>query len=186
MKHSKILLCLLFLLSGCSGSKDTMDTAMRLRAELLGATELRFRCSVIADYGDQIHTFKMDCFGNERGDIQFTVAEPESISGITGLIEEKGGKFTFDDKVLFFPLLVDNQLSPVCAPWIFLKALQSGYIRSVGKEDNFLRLTVDDTYADETLQMDVWITEEKSPVRADILYDGKRLLSLEIENFHIQ
>ena len=88
--------------------------------------------------------------------------------------------------MLFFPLLADDQLSPVCAPWIFLKALRTGYICHVGLEDGFLRLTLDDTYDDDALQMDVWVTGERSPARADILYDGKRILSLEIEKYDIR
>lgn len=186
MKRVGLLGCLMFLLSGCSLENSEMDSAMELRSKLLAASEVAFRASIVADYGDQIHTFEMDCQGNNQGDVVFTVTEPETISGITGTISEEGGKLTFDDKALFFELLTDDQLSPVSAPWIFLRTLRSGYILSAGMEDDLLRLTIDDSYEEDALQLDIWLEENEIPIRGDILYDGKRILSLDIKNFDIR
>jgi len=186
MKYVGLLTCMVFLLSGCTLGNTEMDRAMDLRSQLLAASEVTFHAAVVADYGDQIHRFGMDCTGNSQGDVQFAVTEPETISGITGTVSEEGGKLTFDDKALFFELLTDDQLSPVSAPWIFLRTIRSGYIRSAGMEDDLLRLTIDDSYDEDALQLDIWLENEHVPVRADILYDGKRILSLDIENFDIQ
>ena len=186
MKRSGLLLCVLMLLSGCSMKNDDMERMLSLRSELLAATEVSFRCSVVADYGNQIHSFSMDCMGDGKGDVRFVVAAPETISGIEGTIAQDAGRLTFDDEVLFFELLTDNQLSPISAPWIFLKTLRGGYIRTAGKEGDLLRLTIDDSYDEDALQMDIWVDNEDIPIRGDILYDGKRILSLEIENFNIR
>lgn len=182
MKCVVLLLCLLVLISGCSMENDAMERAVDFRSELLSASEVSFHSAVVADYGDKIHSFGMDCQGNNQGEICFSVTEPETITGITGRISDDGGKLTFDDKVLFFGLLTDDQLSPVSAPWIILRSLRSGYIRSAGREGEYLRLSIDDSY-DDVLEVDVWMSEDKRPVRGDILYDGKRILSMDIENF---
>ena len=88
-----------------------------------------------------------------------------------------------DETALCFPLLTDGQLSPASAPWIFLKTLRSGYLTSACMEDEMLRLTMDDTYEENALHLDIWLDGERIPVRADILYDGRRILSVEVEDF---
>jgi hypothetical protein len=87
------------------------------------------------------------------------------------------------DKVIAFDLLADGQLSPVSAPWVFMKALRSGYLTSCGKEGEYLRLAVDDSYADDALHLDIWLGEGDLPVRAEILWQGSRVLSMEVGNF---
>lgn len=186
MKYVGLAMCFVLLLSGCSFGESEMDKALDLRAQVLAASEVSFHAHIVADYGDQLHTFSMNCSGNGQGDMQFAVTEPETISGITGTISEEGGKLTFDDKALFFELLTDDQLSPVSAPWIFLRTIRSGYIRSAGMEGEYLRLTIDDSYEEDALQLDIWTDENNLPVRTDILYDGKRILSLDIEEFDIR
>jgi len=186
VKYVWLFVCVMLMLCGCMLGSSDMDRAMELRTQVLSAEAVTFRASVVADYGDEIHSFGMDCVGDRNGNVQFTVTMPESISGITGSISDDGGKLTFDDKVLFFELLTDEQLSPVSAPWILLRTLRSGYIRSVGKDGEYFRLTIDDSYDEDALQMDIWVDESDLPFRADVLYDGKRILSLDIENFVIQ
>ena len=93
---------------------------------------------------------------------------------------------TFDDTVLFFDSMADDQISPISAPWVFLKTLRSGYLTSAGTEEEFLRLTINDTYEDDALQLDVWLGEGDVPVRCEILYDERRILSLTVTNFQIR
>ena len=186
MLRAGLLLCIAVFLSGCTMGNDEMDRVMMLRADLLAASEVNFQAKITADYGDKMHVFTMDCAGDSQGDVQFAVTDPETISGITGIISEDTGRLTFDNKVLFFGLLVDDQLSPVSAPWIFLRTLRSGYIRSVGMEGDMTRITLDDSFDKDALQLDIWLDEEDVPIRGEILFDGRRILSLDIEKFHIR
>ena len=48
-----------------------------------------------------------------------------------------------------------------------------------------VRLTIDESYEDNALTMDVWLDAGDNPVRAELLYDGRRILTLIIENFQI-
>ena len=63
--------------------------------------------------------------------------------------------------------------------------MRSGYLTSAGMEGDLLRLTIDDSYEEDALTLDIWLNEQDIPIRAEILYDGRRILTLEIENFQI-
>lgn len=158
---------------------------MALRSRLLKASSCAFDAAVTADYGDALYEFNMACQADDRGDVTFTVSEPESISGIRGIISSKGGQLTFDDTALAFDLMADGQVSPVSAPWLLLKTLRGGYLTAAGMEGELLRLTMDDSYADDALQLDIWLDGENLPVRAEVLYGGRRILTVNVTNFQI-
>lgn len=185
MKRTGILLLLVLLLSGCTGVRREIERGMQLRAKLLAAQGCSFDAEVTADYGDKIYTFTMICSADSRGNLAFTVSEPETIEGITGTISDEGGALTFDDTALQFDLMADDQISPVSAPWILLKTLRGGYLTSAAVEEELLRLTIDDSYEEDALQLDIWLNSEDIPVRSEILYDGRRILSLTVSNFQI-
>ena len=110
-----------------------MEQALQLREQLLHCEACTFQAEITADYGDQLHRFVVDCRGDREGNLQFTVLEPESISGITGEIHALGGRLTFSDTAIGFPMMADEMLSPVSAPWVLLKSLCSGYMHACGK-----------------------------------------------------
>ena len=183
MKIIAVLLALLCL-SGC-GSKDAeLERAMNLRAKLL-TSAVSFDAEITADYGSEIHTFSVYCQGDSQGNLGFRVTAPESIADITGRIEAGEGKLTYRDTVLAFPLLAEDQLSPVSAPWIFYTTLRGGYLTAAGMEEDLLRLTIDDSYREDALTVDIWLDGMDTPVRAEILYDGRRILTLLIKNFQM-
>ena len=168
--------------SGCEMENRPLNQAMIFREELLSSANCSFSAEVTADYGDSINRFSMDCIGDSAGNLSFEVTQPESISGIRGMISAEGGHIEFEDHALYLPLLTDDLLTPASAPWIFLKTLRSGYITSACEEDARLRVTINDSYADDALMLDVWFEQEK-PVRADILHEGKRILALNVDMF---
>ena len=185
MKKLSVLLIVLLFLGGCSGKQEELERAMTLRAKLL-ASECSFDAKITADYGDKLYVFAMACQGDSRGNLTFTVTEPESIAGITGIISQDGGRLTFDDMALAFPLMADDQLTPVSAPWIFLKTLRGGYLTSANTEEELLHLTIDDSYEEDALQLDIWLDGQNLPVQSDILYDGRRILTVQVSNFTLQ
>ena len=156
---------------------------MDFRSKLLTAQGCRFEANITADYGNELYSFAISCQADKMGSVTFEVSGPESLSGIKGQLSDNGGTLTFDDAALCFPLLTDDQLSPVSAPWIFLKTLRSGYLTSSCMEDGKLRLSMDDSYEEDALHLDIWMDENTVPIRADILYDEKRILSLAVIDF---
>ena len=185
MKKLAALMITLVILSGCTGKRNEMDRAMNLRAALLGSEGCSFTAHICADYGDELHEFSLYCEGMNNGDLGFRVEQPETISGVTGRFKGKEGALTFDDVVLAFPLLADGQVTPVSGPWLFLKTLLGGYLTACNQEEDYLHLTIDDSYEEDALQLEIWLNGEDIPVRAEILYDERRILTMQIENFVI-
>ena len=185
MKKRLIFLVTILLLCGCSRGNDQFDRAMSLRTGLLNANGCSFVAQVTADFTDKTYTFTMRCQSDQEGNIQFEVLEPSYISGITGSIRYDGGKLTFDDTALAFELQADGLMSPVSAPWVLVRALRGGYVRSCGREDGLLRLTVDDSYEEDALMLDIWVGEENAPVQADIYENNRRILTLVISDYQL-
>ncbi len=183
----KMCLCILsvlsLFLSACQQRNVGYDQVLALRSRLQSCQSCTFQAEVTADYGDEIYTFHLDCRSDASGDLYFTVTEPEAIAGISGVISDSAGNLTFDDQLLAFPMLADGQLTPVSAPWLFLKALRSGYIRSCGQWENGYTAIIDDSYAQDSMQVDIWLSQECVPCAAEILWGGRRILSLSVEDF---
>ena len=181
MKRLFILLIAVLTLSGCSG--DTTDTALRVRQQIYNSGGCTFTAVVTADYGDSLYEFEMECQTDASGDLHFYVVSPQTIQGITGYIRDKGGELTFDDQVLAFELLADGQITPVSAPWIVMRTLRSGYLNGVADIDTGTMLTIDDSYDEGALKVNIWLDEKDLPVCAEIVYDGRRILSIQISGF---
>ena len=185
MRKCAVAVILLTFLCGCSVPPKEMDEAMELRSQLLQASSCSFEATVTADYGDKVHIFTMACKSDSQGNLAFTVTKPETLAGISGRLTGSGGTLTFEDTALHFPLLAEDQLSPISAPWILVKTLRSGYMSSACTEGESVRLSIDDSYEDDPLRLDIWLTSGSVPERADILYDGRRILSVSVVNFEI-
>lgn len=172
----------LALLSGCSYGQAEEEAALALRSRVLSASEISFQAEITADYIDTVEMFTLDCAVDSEGVVAFTVAEPEEIAGITGTVSGTEGALTYEDQVLAFPLMADDRLSPVSAPWIMMKALHSGCIVSYVQEGELLHLTIDDSYADDALTVDIW-ADDDGVEAAQISWQGRRAVSMEIEDF---
>lgn len=185
MKRFCAVASLLVMLCGCGKKNETLDEALRFRDRLLGGSGCSFDSEITADYGDEVQCFSLSLSADAKGDATFLVTEPEAIRGISGTIKQTGAAFTFDDAIVAFPMLADGQIAPVAAPWIVLNSLRCGYISSAGREGEATRLTLLDSFEDETLMIDVWFDEQWLPVRGEILYKDVKILTLLLENFTI-
>lgn len=179
------MLFLLILLTGCTSHNRELEQGLELRTKLLNSSGCRFQTDITADYGDKQQRFSLQCHADSSGNIHFSVLKPDSISGIEGIIDGTDGQLTFDDTALFFPLLADDQVTPVSSPWILMKTLRSGYITAAGNSNGQCLLTIDDSYADNALHLDIWL-DSTLPVRAEILYRGRKILSLDVKDFRIE
>lgn len=186
MKKAVSIFLILILLTGCSRKNRELEQGIQLRTQLLSSSLCSFDVDITADYGDELHTFSMNCQAAKDGTVHFTVVAPESISGIQGSVDGTKGSIRFDDTALYFPLLADNQITPVCAPWLFIKTLRSGPITSAGAEKALSRLSIDDRYEDDALHLDIWLDETGTPIRAEILYRERKILSLDVKRFTLQ
>lgn len=182
MKRWIGLVLVMVMLCGCAADNDQMDRALNLRGKLQ-RSNVAFDVDIVADYGDKTYTFSTHCQSDAVGNMKFTVTKPESIEGISGTLGKGTGKLTFDDKVLAFDVLADGLISPVSGPWVMLETLRSGYLTSCGQDADGLRLTIDDSYAEKALHLDVWLDQQDIPKYCDIFWNGRRLLSMTVSSF---
>ena len=170
-------------LTGCKNINEPLDRVIELRDSILTGNGCKFNTVISADYEDSVHVFKMDCQFDADGNMTFTVTEPDTIAGITGQISDDQAGITFDDYVLAFEQLSDGLISPVSSPWVFIKTLRSGYIRGCTVEGGQLEVMIDDTYETETLQLNILLDEYDFPRMAEIFWQGRRMVTLEINDF---
>ena len=171
------------LLCGCS-NQDDMEEALAMRSRLLGEG-CSFCCDITADYIDYVEEFELQCMVDREGMLEFEVAEPHSIRGIRGSVSGREGTLDYEDLVLAFPLMADDRLSPVAAPWILVQALRTGYITACVREGEQLHLTVDDSYGEDPLTLEIWLEDGKVEA-CEIGWRGRRMLSMEVEDFALQ
>ena len=175
-----LVVCLL----GCDSSGE-IEKALYLRERLLEAQECAFHCTITADYTDSVYTFAMSCEADKAGNLSFTVEDPEAIVGVSGDIGASNCHLTFDDQILVFPHFADGQIAPVTAPWLLLKTLRSGYISGAQTDGSLTHLIIDDSYDENPILLDIWIDDNRHPVRGEILYKGRRILSVDVRDFTI-
>ncbi len=168
---------------GCRQTEDGLQPALQLRQQIETSEKVSFTCGITADYGENLYSFSAVCHFDRTEKMEFSVIKPDSIAGITGIIDQEEGNLTFDGQALAFPLLADDYISPISAPWVFMKALRSGYIASYRHTEDGLLITLDDSYGLSQLQVDVWTDENTIPIRSEMLWKGRRILSLEVEDF---
>lgn len=185
MKRIISIFLLLAMLSGCTDTDTSLQRALTLREKLCKSDGITFTAHITADYGDNIYLFSVSCTAENDGDLTFSILSPDTIKGITGSLSSSGGNLTFDDTVLAFPMLAEGEVSPVSAPWLLVKTLLGGYISSCGLDDGMLRITMDDSYEDEALQLDIWLNDADMPAQAEVLWQGRRILSMTVDNFMI-
>ena len=182
MKRVVVLIMAVLLLCGCASGDAQMERALTLRGKLQRAA-VSFDAEIVADYGDKTYTFSMNCQSDATGNLKFTVTEPQTIEGITGTVTKGTGKLTFDDKVLAFDVLADGLISPVSGPWVMVETLRGGYLTSCAQEGDGLRLTIDDSYAEKALHLEVWLDGQDLPKYCEVFWNGRRLLSMTVTSF---
>ncbi len=183
MKRILAVILLAVMLSGCSHRTGEMNRAISLRNQLEQGNGCRFDAVVTADYGDEIYVFDMNCQVDAEGKLIFTVTAPETISGISGSIQESGGHITFNDKLLAFEMLADGQITPVSGPWLMIHTLRCGYIATCGQAESGIQIGIDDTYEDSPFHLELWTDKNDFPLRGEIIWQGRRILTIDVKNF---
>ena len=185
MKRILTIGLLPLLLLGCTSTDKTLDTVLLFRENLNQSSNVTFETEVTADYGEDFYTFSMLCSVDNMGNLSFTVTEPETIRDIQGQIGIEGGKLTFDNQVLAFNTMAAGRISPVSAPYVLMQALRGGYISSVAKTEEGFCVMVDDSYAEDALNLQIYFQGDY-PVRGEIYWEQRRILTLQIEDFQLK
>ena len=185
MKRVFPLLLSLVFLCGCGSGQQALDAGHQLRSDIIQADGCSFVAEITADYGDELYSFSMQCDFDKDGTLVFCVLSPESISSITGKIDAGEGVLTFDDQMLAFSMLADGQITPVSAPWVMLKAVRCGYISACTAEKSGYYLQIDDRYIQDPLTVDLWIEPDGNISRGEFLWEGRRILTVQVSEFKL-
>lgn len=174
-----ILLCLFC--TACSADAE-LSPAVEFRSELVSSGGAEFSAEVLADFGETVQTFCMDCRCDEVGNLSFTVTSPETLSGITATVTDSGGTITYDGMAMDFGLLANGNVIPAAAPAIVCACWIDGYISSAGSENDAYRVTYEKNFDEKALTVDTWF-EKNIPICAEVCYNNERILSITIRDF---
>lgn len=183
MKKCVLILVLAIVFCGCGSFDDDIDAAMRLRSDIIKADGCTIHATVTADYLENASQFSLACDFDKQGNMTFRVLRPETLAEITGTVTSAGGAITFDDQVLAFPLLAEGMISPISAPWVLMKSLRGGYIHACGKEQEGYTIILNDSYEEDALEVIVNTDMHGSPVFAEIIWQGRRVVSIQVDSF---
>ena len=172
-------------MSGCGKTDDTYNRVINLRNQIAESDACAFKTQICADYEDVTYTFEMLCRSNSDGGLDFEVTHPDSIAGITGNFGDDYSNIIFDDHVLAFERIADGRITPVSAPWVFIKALRSGYIRGCTETESGVKAIIDDSYEDDAFQLYIWLDSLDRPQSAEIYWNDRRVLSLTVSEFSL-
>ncbi len=182
MKKVMAMVITLCLLTGCGDTEGAQDKLLQMRNKLMQGG-CSFISYIHADFGDTTYDFAVLCCFDTQGNMTFEVKEPESISGITGKIDSAGGALTFDDKAVAFSLLADGEITPISGPWLMIKALRSGYLSAWREASNGTLLSIDDSYDGSYIAFKILISKDFMPLSGEILWKGRCVLSISVEEF---
>ena len=178
----RILPLFLVFLMGCSGPYPAMEEALALRSRCLASASVQFQVDIRADYISGYEEFSMDCETAPDGAVSFRVISPGEIADISGTVRQDEGTVEFDGAVLAYPLMAQGRLSPLSGPWVVMKAIRSGCIIAAGQEGELTRVTIDDSYADNALTVDLWLRDGQV-MGAEVAWEGLRCLTMTFDDF---
>ena len=159
-----------------------MDRAIAFRGRLISGGGCSFRAQITADYGQEVQHFALECEADEDGQISFSVIEPSTVEGITGVVQGDEGTITYDGLQLVFPLMVYGQISPVSAPALLASSWVKEFILSAGMDGNIYRASYEKKINDKVILIDTYF-EKDIPISADLCYNGYTVMHMNITNF---
>ncbi len=159
-----------------------MEQAISFRSSLVQAQGCSFQARVMADYGEHVEQFTLDCDCDAEGQVEQTVLQPESIAGITATVSEGGGKLLYDGLSMDFGLLGDGTLIPAAATAMVYDCWRKEYIQSAGMIDGLYRVSYGKNFYEKAMLVDTYF-ENGIPISAEVCYNGRRILSMELLEF---
>ena len=175
-----VLMMSLCLLCACGGKEsEPIQAPMDFRRELLTRGGCAMELEARAESGNLVWELTLDCSLDPTGKGSVTVLAPESIAGVTALVDERGGSLRYGDLALGLGLLPGTELAPAAAPGKLVRAWAQAWIASAGEEDPGSMAR----YEDGRFTVSTWFDENRAPRRAELAVDGKLCFAAEIRKF---
>ena len=181
MKRLFVAVLIVSFLLGCESNTNSYHDIITMREKLNCGAQCKFTAFVTLDYGESLYTFAAECETDSQNNMSLTIVEPAAITGICCEIDAESGKLVFDDNILGFEMLADDQITPVCVPWLLLKTLRGGYISSYGAES----VLFDDSFKGCEFSTRLYFGKNGLPSEAEFIWQGKRIASMTVADFTI-
>lgn len=175
-----VLMMNLCLLCACGGKeKDPLQAPMDFRAELLARGGCAFELAARSEAGDRLWELELACALDPEGRGTVTVLAPESIAGISAVLEDGKNSLRYGELSLGLGTLPGTELAPAAAPGALVRAWARDWIASAGTEDGTLLAS----YEDGALTVRTRFDASGVPIRAELALDGRTCFQAEIRNF---
>ena len=175
-----VLMMSLCLLCACGGKEsEPIQAPMDFRRELLTRGGCAMELEARAESGNLVWELTLDCSLDPTGKGSVTVLAPESIAGVTALVDEAAGGLRYGDLALGLGLLPGTELAPAAAPGKLVRAWAQTWIASAGEEGPGSMAR----YEDGRFTVSTWFDENRVPLRAELAVDGKLCFTAEIRKF---
>ena len=175
-----VLMMSLCLLCACGGkANDALQAPMDFRARLLAEGGCAFELEARAEAGDRLWELTLACALDAEGNGTVTVLAPESIAGISAVLEGGQGSLRYGELSLGLGTLPGTELAPAAAPGALVRAWARDWIASAGAEDGALLVC----YGDGPDTVRTRFDGQNVPAHAELLADGSVRFSAEIRNF---
>lgn len=176
-----------FLLSACGGqtSDRNLQKALDFRTALMASAGCTFEAQVLADYGERVYDFTLQCEYVPDHEAKLTVISPDIISGICAVINSDGTNVEFDGASLDFGQMANGYVAPMKVPFLLGRAWCSEYIHSVGQDGDYLLVSYMMGYGDREIVAETWFADDGTPIRCDISYAGTRCITVSISDFKL-
>ena len=173
-----LLLILSVLLGGCASKGETRFR--EFSEELRARSDLELTAEVRAEYDDRSCTFTLRCCEDGQGGCTVEVLEPELIRGVKARVSADGTKLVYDSVSVDTGGDGGTGLSPMGALPLLLRALRTGALDSVWKEDGCpaVRLVPEDG-----IGVTVLFDGDMTPTCAEIDREGRAVLFLDVTEF---
>ena len=175
------LMISLLLLAGCGQNGKWQKSLEQKRSELDG--NVSFTANVTADLGNSIFECTLSCV-YENGQAKVTVQAPETLTGISALIDKSGTTLEYDGLQLVIGT-EGQSFSPMNAMPIIAGAIIDGHAAEFyGERDGDKDFVTARIYIDETTDALVrFDTDSFTPVSAELVYDSRTLIKCSITDF---
>ena len=184
-----ITLCLLLLLTACSGETMTVPMAEEVREPFQTMQGCSMEAVVRFCMGEQEKTYTLSCLYRVEGESEIEVLAPETVAGIRAVISGESLQVVYEEDCLDAGTISSEEISPAVCLVQLMEAMRSGWLleenEEVLDEQACLRLCLDRSGENggEILST-LWLRQEDGlPVRGEIAVDGTIILQVQFTSF---
>ena len=175
-------------LCACGGKAGTDNFTEEIKTEYSAAKSVTMIAEVTADYGKRVYQYKLRCICKD-GEAELEVMEPEGIKGIKAHVSNGKTGLEYEGVTLDTGELFGDGFSPIDALPMMVEAWKGGFVEETwkdkvnGTQTVAVRYDLSEKEGEKPVKHTAWFdTESRLPVKAEILYDGYRVISCTFGN----